>query len=102
MNNDGTGERPHRARCNAYTRGGRGATCQLPAGHRGTHSAVTYDCEDCGQTFRGRHGIAHGADAPDGSPYALNWCLPCAKRSGQWWPTGWRRLARLRAARAAR
>lgn len=66
-------------RCGHPTRGGRGATCKLAPNHAGTHSAVTYDCDGCGRTFRGRVGFASGKDAPDSGPHALNWCLPCAK-----------------------
>ena len=66
-------------RCGVKTRGGRGATCQLRKHHSGTHSAVVYHCDGCGQTFRGRVGFMTGKDAPDSSPNALNFCLPCAK-----------------------
>lgn len=66
-------------RCGALTRGGLGATCQLAEGHSGSHSAVTYYCDGCGQTFRGTRGFACGPDAPDGPRNAINYCLPCAK-----------------------
>ena len=69
----------HQPRCGTPTRGGRGATCQLAQGHSGTHSAVTYTCDGCGQTFRGTRGFVCGPDAPDGAWNAINYCLPCAK-----------------------
>ena len=74
-----------RGRCRHAVRGS-SILCQLGAHHSGPHASVTYECVECGQTFRGHHGIVHHRDAPDGSPYALSWCLPCAKKTGQWWP----------------
>lgn len=67
-------------RCGQPTRGGHGRRCQLARLHSGTHSAHTYNCDGCGQTFRGRRGFASALDAPDDTPPgSLNFCLPCAK-----------------------
>lgn len=69
---------PRFVACNIPTRGGHGRTCQLPQGHRGTHSAHVFHCDGCGLVHRG----APHVTAPDGAwdePHGLGFCFLCAR-----------------------
>lgn len=66
-------------RCGAPVRGNPEPydTCNLPTGHKGYHSGVTFDCDGCGRTVRGtpyRSGsTSHVSDE------VFSFCFPCVK-----------------------
>jgi hypothetical protein len=75
---DTAGNDPHLPGCRLDTCGEPvrgGGTCTLTAGHTGYHSTVTYVCEGCGKTRRGRPHLT----TPDGEYRdGLRFCYPCA------------------------
>lgn len=61
-------------RCSAPVRGGRGAKCQLPHHHTGTHSSVVFECDGCGHTHRGTpHATSRTYDD------CFTFCFLCAR-----------------------
>jgi len=69
--------------CGQMVRGG--GSCQLDEGHRGAHSAVTFGCDGCGKTLRGRP----FETAPDGEyPRGLGFCFLCVMEAGRGVTTG--------------
>lgn len=59
-------------RCRAELRNGK--LCMMPDGHTGRHSSVVFDCDLCGNTYRGRPFT--GINAPCGhetEPVDLCW-----------------------------
>ena len=58
----------------------RGGRCELPAGHRGRHTTVTFVCDGCGNTRRGTPAETSEVRLGDGSvDDVFVFCFPCAK-----------------------
>jgi len=59
--------------CNHPVRGG--GECKLSPAHKGHHATVTFSCDGCGKTYRGRPHVS----GPDGE-YAdsLHFCFLCS------------------------
>jgi hypothetical protein len=64
-----------RDRCGEKVRGGKGRTCRLDKHHAGYHASRVFQCDGCGQTFRGR---PWGTEI-EGDGNRLNFCYPCAE-----------------------
>jgi len=56
-----------------------GATCHLPAGHKGYHSGYTFDCDQCGRTYRGEPYRVGGREGDE-----LGFCFLCVKANERW------------------